>query len=82
MIKILHVPAVYLSSIQKSLTLERVIYRIEKEGLIGTIEEKRGKEFITWGQFFDYFTDIQSQSQKIKKKKRDGKSEDDKEREL
>ncbi len=56
-IKILHTPAVFLQSIGKSLTVERVLYRIEKEALFGTAEEKRAREYVTWNQFFEYFSD-------------------------
>lgn len=47
-VRILHLPAVYISGIDKSLNLERAIYRVEKEELIGDKEEKMAKEFITW----------------------------------
>lgn len=47
-IKMLHLPAVFLSSINKSLTVDRVIYRVEKEQMIGSEAEKISKEFITW----------------------------------
>lgn len=40
-IKILHIPAVYVQSIGKSLTIDKVLYKIEKEQLIGTKEEKK-----------------------------------------
>lgn len=56
-IRIYHLPAVYLQGINKQLNVDRVLYRIEKEEFIGSEQEKKNKEFITWNQFLDYFTD-------------------------
>ncbi|KRX08415.1 hypothetical protein PPERSA_12896 [Pseudocohnilembus persalinus] len=67
--RILHLPAVYLANIDKQLTTDRVLYRIEKEEFIGNDEEKKNKEFITWAQFLDYFTDIQNLGKKTEVQK-------------
>ena len=50
-------PAIYLSNIEKSLSLEKILYQLEREGL--TAQEKREKEYISWKYFFNYLTKYQ-----------------------
>jgi len=51
-IKVLHQPALYLSGIDRTLNLDRVLYSIEKG-----LKEDNDQEFITWRQFAQYFVD-------------------------
>lgn len=39
-VKILHLPAVYMPSIDKTMKVDRVLLRIEQEGLLGEKEAK------------------------------------------
>lgn len=43
-----HLPCVYLKSIDKTLTVDRVLYRMEKEEFVSSKKEKTNKEYITW----------------------------------
>ncbi|KAL4467669.1 hypothetical protein ABPG74_013004 [Tetrahymena malaccensis] len=59
-VKILHLPALYMPSIDKTMNVDRVLYRIEQEQFIGDPDIKSTKEYLTWQQFLEYFNDIKS----------------------
>lgn len=59
-VKILHLPAVYMPSIEKTMKVDKVLLRIEQEEFLGDPQAKAAKEYITWAQFIDYFNDIKS----------------------
>lgn len=64
-IRSMHLPALYLQKIDKTLNLERVLNRIEQEGSYGTAEELKNKEFMTWNQLLGYFEDNTAQSEAV-----------------
>lgn len=47
-VKILHLPAVFMPSIEKTMNVDKVLYRIEQEEFMGDAEAKSTKEYITW----------------------------------
>ncbi len=59
----MHLPAVYITSIKKTLTVERVIYRIEQQELAGNQVDRKSKQYMTWHQVLQYFTNQSQEDQ-------------------
>ena len=61
-VKFLSQPAVFIPSISKTLTLEKVLDFIVKEGQLGTEENKKSKEYVSLVQFMDYLKGYKAES--------------------
>ena len=56
-LKILHKPALYLSKVDRHMTLDRLLFQIEEEANVKSEVIQKTKEFISWNQFISYFED-------------------------
>ncbi len=52
---ILNQPAVFIASIEDTINIDKVFLEIEQDGRLGNREEREAKEYISWGQFMQYF---------------------------
>ena len=52
---ILNQPAVFIASIEDTVNIDKIFNEIDQDANIGSREEREAKEYISWGQFMQYF---------------------------